>query len=107
MRRRGRHRHPAERDDDRAVVAFQSLINPALRQAYASADARFVDVTAASGAYVPFDRVTTLYPYGSVPVAVARVCELSYYCAFRDIHLRTDGYRLIAELVARQLPRRR
>jgi hypothetical protein len=42
-----------------------------------------------------------------VPVAVARICELAYYCAFRDIHLRTDGYRLIAELVARQLPRRR
>jgi lysophospholipase L1-like esterase len=90
-----------------SVVAFQSLINPALRQAYRSAGGRFVDVTAASGAYVPFERVTTLYPYGSVPVAVARVCELTYYCAFRDIHLRTDGYRLIAELVARQLPRRR
>ena len=90
-----------------SVIAFQSLINPALRQAYRSAGARFVDVTAASGAYTPFDRVTTLYPYGTVPVAVARVCELSYYCAFRDIHLRTDGYRLIADLVARRLPRRR
>jgi lysophospholipase L1-like esterase len=90
-----------------SVIAFQSLINPALRQAYRSARARFVDVTAASGAYTPFDRVTTLYPYGTVPVAVARVCELTYYCAFRDIHLRTDGYRLIADLVARQLPRRR
>ena len=45
-------------------------------------------------------------PYGTVPVAVARTCELTYYCAFRDIHARTDGYRLIAELVARTLPRR-
>ncbi|HEX2127568.1 MAG TPA: MFS transporter, partial [Thermoleophilaceae bacterium] len=87
-----------------SVVAFQSLIDKALRQAYRSAGGRFVDVTAASGAYVPFARVTTVYPYGSVPVAVARVCELTYYCAFRDIHLRTDGYRLIAERVARQLP---
>src|SRR5919108_667161 len=90
-----------------SVVAFQSLINPTLREAYASAGARFVDVTAASGAYIPFDQVTTLFPYGTVPVAVARVCELTYFCAYRDIPARTDGYRLIANLVARQLPRRR
>lgn len=89
-----------------SVVAFRSIINPALKDAYASARGRLVDVTAASGAYTPFDQVTTLYPYGSVPVAVARVCELSYYCAFRDIHARTDGYRLIADLIARTLPRR-
>jgi lysophospholipase L1-like esterase len=90
-----------------SVVAFESFINPALKEAYAAGRGRFVDVTAASGSYIPFEQTTTLYPYGTVPVAVARICELSYYCAFRDIHLRTDGYRLIADLVARQLPRRR
>jgi hypothetical protein len=89
-----------------SVVACQSLINPTLRQAYQSVRGRFVDVTAASGAYVPFDQVTTVLPYGTVPVAVARACELTYFCAYRDIHPRTDGYRLIARLVARQLPRR-
>ncbi len=51
--------------------------------------------------------MTTLFPYGSLPVAVAQACELTYYCAFRDIHARTDGYRLIADLVAGTLPRRR
>jgi hypothetical protein len=45
-----------------SVVAFRSLINPALRPAYRSTRGRFVDVTAGSGAYIPFDRVTTLYP---------------------------------------------
>ena len=90
-----------------SVVAFRSLINPSLRQAYRAAQGRFVDVTAASGAYIPFDQVTTLFPYGTVPVAVARVCELTYFCAYRDIHARTDGYRLIADMVARQLPRKR
>jgi lysophospholipase L1-like esterase len=89
-----------------SVVAFRSLLNPALKEAYGSAGGRFADVTAASGAYIPFDRVTTLFPYGSVPVAVARACELTYYCAFRDIHARTDGYRLIADLFVRRLPRR-
>ena len=89
-----------------SVFAFQTLINPALKKAYATGSARFVDVTAASGAYTPFEQVTTLQPYGMVPVAVARVCELSYFCAQGDIHARTDGYALIARLVAGQLPRR-
>jgi lysophospholipase L1-like esterase len=89
-----------------SVVAFKALINPALKESYATARARFADVTAASGAYTPFDQVTTLRPYGTVPVAVARVCELTYYCARGDIHARTDGYALIARLVARELPRR-
>jgi lysophospholipase L1-like esterase len=89
-----------------SVFAFQMLINPALKKAYATGSARFVDVTAASGAYTPFEQVTTLQPYGTVPVAVARVCELSYFCAQGDIHARTDGYALIARLVAGQLPRR-
>jgi lysophospholipase L1-like esterase len=88
------------------VTAFRTFINPTLEGAYAAAGGRLVDVTAASGSYVPFTRTTTLLPYGIVPVAVARICELSYFCAYRDIHLRTDGYRLIAELVARTLPRR-
>jgi hypothetical protein len=89
-----------------SVIAFKSLINPALKKAYKSANAGFVDVTAASGAYTPFDQTTMLRPYGAVPVAVAKVCELTYFCAFGDIHARTDGYHLIADLVARQLPKR-
>ena len=90
-----------------SVVAFKSLINPALKKAYRSANADFVDVTAASGAYTPLEQTSTLKPYGTVPVAVAQVCELTYFCAFGDIHARTDGYHLIADLVAKQLPRRR
>lgn len=92
---------------EQSVVAFRSIINPALKDAYATARGRFVDVTAASGSYTPLDQTTTLRPYGTVPVAVARICELSYFCARGDIHLRTDGYRLIADLVAGELPRRR
>ena len=90
-----------------SVVAFKSLINPALKEAYASARARFVDVTAATGAYTPLDRTTQLPPYGTVPAAVAQVCRLTYYCEFRDIHARTEGYRIIADLVAKTLPRRK
>jgi lysophospholipase L1-like esterase len=90
-----------------SVTAFQSLINPTLEKAYAAAGARFVDVTAASGAYGSLDETTTrLAAYGAIPVPVAKVCEYTYYCEYRDIHARTSGYRLIAELIVKTLPRR-
>ena len=89
-----------------SVVAFRSIINPALKAAYAKGRGRFVDVTAATGAYTPLEQTVDLPPYGTIPVAVARVCELTWFCQFGDIHARTSGYRLIAELIARTLPRR-
>ena len=52
-----------------SVVAFQALINPSLQAAYVSAGGRFVDVTAAAGAYVPLTRTVNLKPYGRVPVS--------------------------------------
>ena len=99
---------PADQDLARlSVVAFQALINPALEKVYKGAGGRFVDVTAATGAYTPLEQTTTLAPYGTVPVAVAEVCRLTYYCEFRDIHARTSGYRVIADLIAKTLPKRR
>ena len=89
-----------------SVTAFKALINPALKDAYAKGKGRFVDVTTATGAYTPLEQTTTLAPYGTVPVAVAKACELTYYCQFRDIHARTEGYRIIADLIAKTLPRR-
>jgi lysophospholipase L1-like esterase len=84
-----------------SVVAFKSLINPALSAAYAEASATFVDVTAATGAYTPLARTTTLAPYGTVPVAVAQVCTLTWYCARGNIHATTAGYRSIGEQILR------
>jgi lysophospholipase L1-like esterase len=82
-----------------SVAAFQNLINPALQQAYASAQGTFVDVTAATGAYGPLTDLTELAPYGSIPVPVAKVCELTYYCEQQDIHPKPAGYAVIADLV--------
>jgi lysophospholipase L1-like esterase len=89
-----------------SVVAFKDFINPTLKKAYKAAGGRLVDVTKATGAYGSLDETTTLEPYGVIPVPVARVCKLSYYCDYRDIHLRTNGYRLIAKLIVKTLPRR-
>lgn len=89
-----------------SVVAFQSLINPALKDSYEKSGGKLVDVTAASGAYTPLDQTTTLEPYGTIPQAVAQVCQLTWYCSKGDIHANRAGYGLIADLVAGQLPKR-
>jgi lysophospholipase L1-like esterase len=90
-----------------SVIAFQGLINPELKKAYEAAGGKFVDVTEATGAYTPLEQTTTLAPYGVIPIAVAKACEYSYFCdAPRDIHARTEGYRLIADMVVKTLPRR-
>jgi lysophospholipase L1-like esterase len=87
-----------------SVTAFKSLINPALQQAYESVGGTFVDVTAASGAYGSLDETTTLEPYGVIPVPVAKVCQLTFFCQFQDIHPTDEGYALIADLIAQTLP---
>jgi lysophospholipase L1-like esterase len=85
---------------------FQNLINPTLKQTYASVGGKFADVTAATGAYIPLRRTTTLAPYGRIPTAVAKICRLTYFCQYEDIHPRTNGYGIIARLVVNDLPAR-
>ena len=82
-----------------SVVAFKSLINPALGKAYAAADGSLVDVTKATGAYIPLTETVRYSPYGTVPVAVANVCSLTWFCAQGNIHATTKGYTLIGRLV--------
>jgi lysophospholipase L1-like esterase len=85
-----------------SVTAFRRMINPGLKRAYGSVGAQFVDVTAATGAYGPF--VTTSDPpYGVIPVPVATVCRLTFFCTRVDIHMTTAGYAVIARLEARVL----
>jgi len=91
-----------------SVFAFERSINPALKGAYEGVGGRFVDVTAATGAYTPLDQTVDVPALGgTVPIAVAKVCDLTWFCAARDIHARKSGYALIADLVARTLPKRK
>jgi lysophospholipase L1-like esterase len=88
-----------------SVSAFHDVINPGLKRAYGTADAAFVDVTRATGAYGPF-LATTDPAFGQIPVPVARVCTLTYFCdGSFNIHMKTPGYRIIATLEARTLPK--
>jgi lysophospholipase L1-like esterase len=95
-----------KRTAELSVVAFKSLINPALKAEYEAVGGKFVDVTDATGAYTPLTQTTELAPYGRIPVPVAKVCRLTYYCEFTDIHPRTEGYSLISDLVVGTLPKR-
>jgi lysophospholipase L1-like esterase len=88
-----------------SLSSFDRFINPGLKKAYASGRAKFIDVTRATGAYGPFD-TTTFAPYGTIPTPVAKVCKLTFFCQFLDIHMRTPGYGMIAKLIARTLPKR-
>jgi lysophospholipase L1-like esterase len=88
-----------------SVAAFLYLLNPALKAGYDAIGATFVDVTAATGAYLPSSQTTNLAPYGTIPVSVARVCQLTYFCELGDIHPRDIGYRHIADLIAKTLPK--
>jgi len=80
-------------------AAFSLLINPDFVKAYAPSKATFVDVTKATGAYGSLKKLTTLKPYGRIPVPVAQVCKLTWMCAKGDIHPRDAGYQLIAKLL--------
>jgi lysophospholipase L1-like esterase len=87
-----------------SVVAFKSIINPALKRAYQASGGTFVDVTAATGAYTPLTKTTVKAPYGRIPVAVADVCTYTWYCSEANIHPHTVGYQLIAKLIVAKLP---
>ncbi|HWF16568.1 MAG TPA: SGNH/GDSL hydrolase family protein [Acidimicrobiales bacterium] len=82
-----------------SVVAFKSLINPALSRAYATSFDAFVDVTKATGAYTSLTRTVHTAKYGTVPVPVASVCTLTWFCAKGDIHPMNKGYTLIGSLI--------
>lgn len=82
-----------------SVVAFKSLVNPALSQSYAKSLGAFVDVTRATGAYTSLKRTVHTKAYGTIPVPVASVCTLTWFCAKGDIHPMNQGYTLIGKLI--------
>jgi lysophospholipase L1-like esterase len=88
-----------------SISSFLDVINPGLKRAYDTVGAAFVDVTKATGAYGPF--VATNDPaFGLIPVPVARVCTLTYFCdGTYNIHMKTPGYHIIAALEAKTLPK--
>ncbi len=96
-----------------SIAAFQDFINTALKTAYTSVpDGKFVDVTAATGAYTPLTtlakmpkstKVTDVPKGTKVPEAVVDVCKLTWYCQLGNIHANTKGYTEIGKLIKKAL----
>jgi lysophospholipase L1-like esterase len=89
-----------------SVVAFKAVINPTLKKTYQASGGTFVDVTTATGAYIPLTKTTVKAPYGRIPVAVADVCTYTWYCSEANIHPHTVGYQLIGKLIVAALPKK-
>lgn len=83
---------------------FRLLINPQLRKSYRSAGDTFVNITRATGGYGSLGETTTVPPYGTIPVPVAKICRFTFECEFRDVHPTTKGYALIARRILATLP---
>ena len=90
-----------------SVTEFRDLLNPTLSATYSVVGGDFVDVTKATGAYTPFSQTTTYGRFGEIPVAVAEVCALTYYCQLQDVHPKTLGYTIIARSIVATLPNER
>lgn len=83
-----------------SVPLFRDFFNPALAAEYQKADAKFVDVTAATGGYGSLTEVTRDPDYGPIPTPVAEVCALTYFCEHTDLHPTPAGHHAIADAIA-------
>jgi lysophospholipase L1-like esterase len=89
-----------------SVTAFDDLINPTLSESFLSVpQGRFVNVTSApyknskKGDDTKLTKVENFPPYGTIPVAVAEICTLTYFCSQGNIHANTKGYKFIGKLI--------
>jgi lysophospholipase L1-like esterase len=82
-----------------SVSLFRDFFNRTLKSEYEKIGATFVDVTDATGGYDPLTEITQDPTYGPIPTPVAKVCELTYFCAETDVHPTPAGHQTIASAV--------
>ncbi|GAB3655348.1 hypothetical protein GCM10027589_14480 [Actinocorallia lasiicapitis] len=85
-----------------ASVPMLDLYNLTQRTAAFANGFRVAEVAAAFGSH-DFSTKVTVEPYGSLPLAVARICAWSTQCDRDDAHLKTEGYRQMAGAFFRAL----
>ena len=86
-----------------AQVSATKVMNAALASDYKAVGALIVDVFSTFQSD-DLTSKTTVSGYGSVPVAVARVCEWTWMCSAEDEHANTEGYGVIAAAIYAVLP---
>lgn len=90
---------------DASIGVFSDQINPRLQRAYQQVDATFVDVTKAFGAYEPMTRTQNVAGIGELPVPVARICTLTFFCSVQDVHPQPAGHTVITDQIMAALGR--
>ena len=85
-------------------IGLTTQLNQQLTAVYTARRARVADV---EGAFATTDLATTtaLAGVGEVPLAVARICTLTWMCSRQDIHPTSAGYAVIAQAFLAQTPR--
>ena len=83
-----------------SVDIAREQVNPAIVNGFKPSRFKIARVAEAFDTYVPFERTTTYGGRNDVPIAVARICRLSWMCAPApkglDIHATKAGYSEIA-----------
>ncbi len=83
-----------------SVDIAREQVNPAIINAFKPSKFKIARVAEAFDTYVPFERTTSYGGRSDVPVAVARICRLTWMCALApkglDIHATKAGYSEIA-----------
>jgi len=92
-----------------SVDIARDQVNPAIINAFKPSKFKVARVAEAFDTYVPFERTTTYKGRNDVPVAVARICALTWMCAPApkglDIHSTKAGYSEIAGAFRKALGR--
>jgi lysophospholipase L1-like esterase len=90
-----------------ASVPLAKNVNATLVKAFKAKNVRVADVAAAFDTYVPFTTTATLAGHGTVPLAVAKICTLTWICAAAprgpNIHANVAGYHAIEKVFAAKL----
>jgi len=90
-----------------SVEIARKQVNAELIKAFKPRKFKIADVTKAFDTYVPFEKTTTFRGQAGVPVAVARICQLTWMCTAAprgpDIHANKAGYALIAKTFRKTL----
>ena len=80
---------------------FQNYLNPTLLDIYTRHGAEFVNSTDLADGNLSDSVKSWLPDRGTVPSSVAKVCTLTYYCAYSDPHPNPAGHAMIAGEIER------
>jgi lysophospholipase L1-like esterase len=88
-------------------VGLSNTLNGDLKTAFTAQHLKIADVAAAFDTDTPFTTTSTLAGHGTVPLAVAQICKLTWMCAAAprgpNIHANAQGYRKLAAVFAAKL----